>query len=379
MYNFKNKTQNIKQNNDYLLTKTLSMFEWEGLPETIPSKQLEKILQKNGYAFITEVDGELYAFRGSLGGELDVYENPTKITVNNVALNFNKTLDVRTDGVLISSDDMKLGLLPLFNKYNFMLVENDINMLLHGYNSRLQTFISASDDKTKASAEAFIKKLVDGDLSVIGENALFDGVKTHLGASGQSSSITALTEYHQYIKGSLFNEIGLNANFNMKRERLVSGEVEAIEDSLYPFIDNMMKNRQLAVEQINEKYNTNIAIDYGSVWHKKNKELVNDIVEIKTEETEQWDDTQETTAVESLDESLLESLNESLNEPEINEPEPEVEPEAEPEVEPEVEPEAEAPELDLTIEEIEFTLENSEVVGEYRELLENELLKLKGD
>lgn len=365
MYDFKNKTQNVQQNNNYLLTKTLSMFEWEGLPETIPSKQLEKILQQNGYAFITEVEGELYAFKGSLGGELDVYENPTKITINNIALNFNRTLDVRTDGVLISSDDMKLGLLPLFNKYNFMLVENDINMMLHGYNSRLQTFISASDDKTRASAEVFIKKLVDGDLSVIGENALFDGIKAHSGASGQSNSITALTEYHQYIKGSLFNEIGLNANFNMKRERLVSGEVEAVEDSLYPFIDNMMKNRQLALEKINEKYNTNISIDYGSVWHKKNKELVNDIVETK-EETEQWDDTQETTALESLDESLLESLDESLNESEI------IEPEAS-------EPEAGEPEADLTIEEIEFILEDSEVVGEYRELLENKLLELKGE
>lgn len=394
MYDFKKKTQNIQQNNDYLLTKTLSMFEWENLPETIPSKQLEKILQQNGFAFITEVKGELYAFRGSLGGELDEYENPTKITINNIALNFNKTLDVRTDGVLISSDDMKMGLLPLFNKYNFMLVENDINMVLHGYNSRLQTFISASDDKTRASAEAFMKKLVDGDLSVIGENALFDGVKTHSGASGQSNSITALTEFHQYLKGSLFNEIGLNANFNMKRERLISGEVEAVEDSLYPFIDNMMKNRQLAIEKINEKYQTSILIGYGSVWHKKNKELVNDIVETKTEETEQWNETQETTALESLDESLLESLDESLNEsetsePEAGEPEP-VAPEAvEPEAsEPEtVEPEAGEPKiselvedklLDLTIEEIEFILEDSEVVGEYRELLENKLLALKG-
>ena len=155
----------------------------------------------------------------------------------------------------------------------------------------------------------------------------------------------------------------------MKRERLVSGEVEAVEDSLYPFIDNMMKNRQLAVEKINEKYQTNISIDYGSVWHKKNKELVNDIVETKTGETEEWDDTQETTALESLDESLLESLDESLNESEIIEPEA-----SEPEP---VAPEAGEPEADLTIEEIEFILEDSEVVGEYRELLENKLLELK--
>ena len=118
MYDFKNKVVNIRQNNNYLLTKTLSMFEWDGLPETIPSKELEKLLQNNGYAYITKVNGELYAFNGCLGGEVDVYGNPTTIIISNVALNFNKTLNIAEDGVLVLSDDMKMGLLPLFNKHN---------------------------------------------------------------------------------------------------------------------------------------------------------------------------------------------------------------------------------------------------------------------
>jgi hypothetical protein len=87
------------------------MFEYMGLPETIPYRELEKLLQNNGYAFITEVEGELYAFGGGLGGEQDVYGNPSKITINNVALNFNKTLDIKKDGVLIHNDDSLIGLL----------------------------------------------------------------------------------------------------------------------------------------------------------------------------------------------------------------------------------------------------------------------------
>lgn len=368
MYDFKSKVKNLNQNNNYLLTKTLSMFEWEGLPETLPSKELEKLLQVNGYAFITEVDGEIYAFKGGLGGEQDVYGNPTTIIINNVALGFNKTLDLKEDGVLICNDDFKMGMMPLFNKYNTMLIENDINLMMHGYNSRLQTFISAGDDKTKESAETFLKQLIAGELGVIGESALFDGIKAHT-ASSNSNSITSLVEFHQYIKGSLFNEIGLSSNFNMKRERLTEGEVEAVEDTLYPFVDNMMKNRQLALLEINAKYGLEINIDYGSVWFKKNKQLVNNIVE--TEETKEWettDETPETTALESLDESLSESLNESLNESETDDLD------ALGEV---VEPEAVEPEL--TLEEIEFILEDSEVVGEYRELLENKLLELKGE
>ena len=296
MYDFKNKQANVLQNNRYMFAKTLSMFEYMGLPETIPYRELEKLLQNNGYAFITEVEGELYAFGGGLGGEQDVYGNPSQITINNVALKFNKTLDIKKDGVLIHNDDSLIGLLPLFNKYNSLLTENDINMVLNGYSNRLQIMLSASDDKTKASADKYLENLINGELGVISSSPMFEGVKTHTTGNSQGSSITTLIEYQQYIKAGLFNEIGLDANFNMKRERLTSGEVDQGDDILYPFIDNMMKCRLTALEQINEKYGLEISIDYGSVWNKKNKEMVDGIV----------DETLDETPDETLDETLTE-------------------------------------------------------------------------
>ena len=276
MYDYKNKVANVEQSNAYMLAKTLSMFEWEGLPETIPYEELEKLLQVNGYAFITEVGGELYAFAGGMGGLQDVYGNPTEITINNVALKFNKTLNLETDGVLVRSDDLKLGLRPILNKYHMIMCENDINMMIHGYNGRLSTLISASDDKTKTSAETMLEKVIDGELAIIGESAMFDGVKSH--QAGRSHPVTSLIEFQQYMKASMYNEIGLNANFNMKRERLNSAEVLQNEDTIYPFVDNMMKCRLVAVEKINEMYGTEIDVDYGSVWADKKRERVDNIV-----------------------------------------------------------------------------------------------------
>ncbi len=276
MYDYKNKTKNVTQSNSYMMAKTLSMFEWEGLPETIPYQELEKLLQVNGYAFVTEVEGELYAFAGGMGGLQDVYGNPTEITINNVALKFNKTLDLKKDGVLLRSDDLMLGLKPILTKYHTIMCENDINMVVHGYNGRISTMISASDDKTKVSAEAMLTKVVAGEMAVIGETALFDGVKTH--QAGRQEPITSLIEFQQYMKASMYNEIGLNANFNMKRERLNSAEVLQNEDTIYPFVDNMMKCRLSGVEKINEMFGTEIDVDYGSVWADKKRERVDNIV-----------------------------------------------------------------------------------------------------
>ena len=278
MYNFKDKAANIKQLNAYMLAKTIPMFEYEGLPETIPYRNLEILLQRGGFAFITEVEGKLYAFTGGLGGVQDVYGNPTEIVIANPALNFNATLNLEKDGVLIRNDDLCIGLLPLFEKYNTFQVENDINLVLFGYNTRLNKLISASDDKTRESAERYVAKAIDGDIAIIGENAIFEGVKLQ-SPNGQSNvSITGLLEYQQYIKASLYNEVGLSANFNMKRERLVSAEVEQGEDSLFPFVYSMAKCRIDAIKAINEKYGTKIKVDFGSVWYYKHKEFVDNIV-----------------------------------------------------------------------------------------------------
>ena len=275
-YDYKAKSKNVITQNNYMLAKTVSMFEWENLPETIPYKELEKLLQINGFAFITKVNGELYAFNGGLGGVPDVYGNPTQIVISNPSLNFNETLDLKKDGVLIINDDFQLGLIPLFNRYNTFLIENDINMMMYGYNTRTQKLISASDDKTKQSAQLAVRKAIDGDIEVIGESVIFDGIKVHSGANASGVSITNLTEFHQYIKASLYNEIGLSANFNMKRERLTAGEIEVGDDSNYPFVYNMLKCRVKAMERLNEMYDLEINVDFGSVWAKSSKEVIDD-------------------------------------------------------------------------------------------------------
>lgn len=279
-YDYKSKKDNVRQLNKYMLAKTLSMFEYENLPATIPARELEKLLQRNGYAFITKApDGELYAFTGGLGGETDVYGNATQIVISNPALKYNATLDIKKDGVLFYNDDMAAGLLAFYEKQNTLLVENEINMVVWGYNSRTQKLISAPDDKSKESADSYVKKIIDGELSVIGENALFDGVKVQPANNSSGNSVSQMIEYHQYIKSCLFNEVGLPSNFNMKKERLISSEIDQAEDSLFPLVYNMMENRIAAVNLINEMFGTNIKVGFGSVWALKNKKLVDGVVD----------------------------------------------------------------------------------------------------
>ena len=266
MYNYTQKQGNIKRELDILLSKTLSMFRYEGLPDTIPQRELERQLQMKGYAFVTKVEGKLYSFTDGLGGMPDPYGNPTKITIANPALKYNATLDLEEDGVLIRSDSMMNGLRYLLEKYATMMTESEVTMMVNSYNARIPALISAGDDKTRESAEQYLQRIVNGEMGIIAENRLFEGVKVQ--SSGVGGSIfTQLIEYQQYLKATLYNELGLEMNNNMKRERLTQDEVN-MTDIIYPFIDNMLTNRQMAVEKINKMFNKEITVGLDSVWAK---------------------------------------------------------------------------------------------------------------
>jgi hypothetical protein len=139
-------------------------------------------------------------------------------------------------------------------------------------NLRTQYLISAGDNKTKENADIFIKKLIDGDFSCIAENTFLDGVKVH-NVVTNASYIKDFIELNQYLKATAFNEIGLDANYNMKRERLTAGEVELNTSILIPLADDMLEQRRIAIDAINKKYGLNITVDLSSVW-KMQKETV---------------------------------------------------------------------------------------------------------
>lgn len=265
-YNYQNKSENVNNKIRYMLDRSFMMFKYHDLPDTIPYVELEKILQINGFAIITKVNDKLYAFNGGLGGVPDEYYRPTEVVVNNPYLNYNKTLKINEDCILIKNDSCKMGLIPMYAKYCTQLSETEITLFMALVNKRIQSFITASDDNTKKSAEEFIKKIIDGDLSVIGTSQLFDSFNTHDATERNSKTLTEIYEILKYIKGDMFNEIGLSSYNNVKKERVSNAELELNSDNLYPLVDDMLENRRTAIEAVNKMFGTNITVELNSSW-----------------------------------------------------------------------------------------------------------------
>jgi hypothetical protein len=243
------------------------MFRWSGLPESIPQRILELYLQTNGNVCFYRYNENLYVFCGGLGGEPDVYYMPTKYTIANPALKISKTLDIGKDCVVIPNDSTYTGLLPLLYRYLTLITETDLSLKIAVINQRIVNLISAADDRTKTSAEKYLADIEDGKSGVIAENAFFDGIRAQVyGASGNSNNLTNLIECIQYLKASMYNEIGLNANYNMKRESLNSAESALNNDILLPLVDDMLECRKEGAEQVNAMYGTNITVELASSW-----------------------------------------------------------------------------------------------------------------
>lgn len=263
----------LKQFKSNQLNKSLTMFEWSNLPDTIPQVELEKMLQINGYAVIAEYQGKLYAFQAGFSGQ-DPYNQPTKALVNNPALKNNTTYTIGENCIVIKNDDMKQGLNGIYEYYGQRLIENQITMLMTDYNLRMPFTISSSDDQTTQSAKMYLKKIIDGSLGVIGEQKLFKALSVTPTNSKQTATFADLYGYQQFIIAQLNNTIGLATNNNMKRERLTTNEIEVNKNASYPLVDNMLKNRQQAVEAINEMFDVDISVEYSSIWRGINDNAI---------------------------------------------------------------------------------------------------------
>ena len=136
--------------------------------------------------------------------------------------------------------------------------------------------------------------------------------------------MTDLIEYHQYLKAGLFNELGLNSNYNMKRESINSNESQLNDDMLHPLIDDMLKMRKEFCEQVNEMFGTEISVDFDSAW--KDNEIENEVaieaMEMQGEGSpELTDETDNIEAAPEEKEDVLidESENEQTSEEEFEE------------------------------------------------------------
>ena len=261
-----------------MLNRTRQMFTWEGLPEGFSEKWLEVYLQIHGFVIACKTPKGIKFFFGGLGNILDEYYKPTAAVIANPFLSFNKTLHIwreyheeefneDNDCIICANDTLQYGLYPLISKYAHQLATNEITLNVADINSRALNILVAKSESAYESINEFLKDLKSGKISHIRDSMIHDeDVRSLPFSSETNNGITNLIELQQYYKASFYNEIGLNANYNMKRESIQQNESDMNHDSLKPLIDDMLECRQDFCEWMNANFGLNMSVKFNSIW-----------------------------------------------------------------------------------------------------------------
>lgn len=283
-----NKELSIKYYMRRMFNITVNMFNWTNLPDTISPRIMELQIQQYGQTGFVKIDNQYFTVVGNPGGGVSRYLLPVNYIVTNPTFNqsyefklfgeeydtYNNSLNIANDGecVIILNDSNVEGLTPLHSRYAQLLSDNDISIHFSEFYSRTPYWVVARDDNTKQSAEIAMRQIENGKLAVFcDEDGLVDNIRS-LPGTDSSHRLTDEIEMHQYLVSRWYNDIGLMANYNMKRESINSGESQLEGDGLLPFVDDMLRNRQVACDRINTLYGLNVSVDLSDIWKNRSKE-----------------------------------------------------------------------------------------------------------
>ena len=302
---------NFRTYYNMLLNKVASLFVWKNLPECIDQRFLEFNLLLIGKVCWTEIDGKLYVLDGNIGGEPNVYYEPTYWIVANPVLgskqvrirNRDGSNDIESlDGILMANSDtdyeslgLCTGVANLIYQTAGLLADNISSLNVAQINGRLSTLFTAESEALARTGEEILHDIYNGKpYKILTEDLVEKFGITPVASNGTNNTLMSLIEAHQYILAQFYQEIGIQANYNMKRERLNTAEVEMNNGALDVNIWNMLKNRQEAVALINQKYGTDISVDLNfAVFNEDSGNAEGPVEEEVIEEEEVNDITQQ--------------------------------------------------------------------------------------
>jgi hypothetical protein len=264
---------------------------------------------------------------GTVGGERDLENKPSLAIVSHPQLKKSLNLEildthfitrpssVTYDGTCVVARNTSL-LIPFYDviyKYASLMVENDITQLLRVVHARRDSITTAPDEAGKNALETAEQKLEDGEMIIPVVTQFMDEVKNYPQSGTYGEKITDFIEYTQYLKASLFNELGLQANYNMKREAIGSQEAEMNIDSLLTLVEDGLLCRQYDWDLVNKNFGTDITVDFGKLWKNVEKKQEPENTEEETEETASEE------VVEESPEEVEETEEDSVEETETEE------------------------------------------------------------
>lgn len=249
----------------YLIQKILSVFEFDGVPETWSKDYFLYTLFVWGFVAVVETDKfGVIPQHCSLFG-YDVFYRPTNVTIANPLLRGILQPKIGVDCELIKMQPDYGSCWDIVSYYADLLALASESLAVNIVNSKL-AYVFACDNKTVAeSFKKMYDKLNEGNPAVFADSKLFD-------ESGEPLWTTFQNNLKQnYVAGDMLNdmlkidarfctEIGI-PNVNMaKNSGVTDNEVEANNIDTKSKVSLWLETMSEGLEKVNEMFDLNLSV-----------------------------------------------------------------------------------------------------------------------
>ena len=251
-----------------LLNFCLTIFKYEGLPDSLPQREIESNLLLIGHDLIFDYKGELVTTSTSTFG-FDKYYNPTEATYANVVMQ-SRNLSIGENCEIIYNSSLKdnvlyiksdSSMLTFIKRYARLLADVESSLDIYMVNSRLTSYPVVSNDNVAKSIKLFFKKLKAGRNSVISDDAIIQQFRNiDVNRSSIKDGINDWLIARDKILEMFFRDIGVKF-YNPKKAQVSEDELQVNNQMLVISLDDMLQERRRGLERVNRLYGTNITVD----------------------------------------------------------------------------------------------------------------------
>jgi len=235
----------------------MNEYHWDGLPDGIESRHIERLLFSRGYGcFFRDPKMSFMCLEADSTGQVNVYGDPLKYRVHG----FNYQREVRADKCVI----IRNNLLALPTEKFIMFYVNKITEAERTMDVNVKAcktpVVFACDDKDVLTFKR-IFQMVDGNVPAIFADRGLNLDSITAFQTGVKFMGNELMDYKRSVESDLLTFLGQNNTPVDKKERLITDEAEANNQLISSFADLQLQAREKACEEINAMFGLSVSVE----------------------------------------------------------------------------------------------------------------------
>ena len=255
---------------NHLFNVCLHILEIDNVPKTINYQFMKMCVILLGRScFFDKFENKLIAMNAAPAGKPDLCYIPDKVIITNPRFNRSYTLTPGTDCEVVYCTSIDPyywgrgsgGLYSLISTTASLMADNYLSLNIAQKNLRLTNAFAADDEATKESLEEAMKVAYEGRPFLVVQKSLIDKLETlPMAADGSNQVLIQMLDVHKYILSEFYAAIGLQEAQQMKRERLITAEVEDGAELPLFNIQDMIDTITNGIERVNAMFGTEMKV-----------------------------------------------------------------------------------------------------------------------